>query len=66
MSPEGVLELWRQHDGMLVRAGACVADVRIEEALHKLTAPASGRLHILVRSNSVVEPGTVIGRIDAV
>ena len=62
--PEGLLEVWRRHDGTVVQAGACLADVRIEEALHEVVAPKGGRLRIFVRSNSVVEPGTVIGCID--
>ena len=62
--PEGVLEVWRRHDGTRVNIGSCLADVRIEDALHEITAPTAGRLHIMVRSNSVIEPGTIIGRID--
>ncbi|MEO6339666.1 MAG: biotin attachment protein [Caulobacteraceae bacterium] len=62
--PEGVLEVWRRHDGTRVEMGSCLADVRIEDALHEITAPADGRLYILVRSNSVIEPGMIIGRID--
>jgi len=62
--PEGVLEAWRRQDGALVAAGDDVAEVRIEDALHELTAPRAGRLRILVAPNSVVEPGVAIGRID--
>ena len=64
MAPEGVLEIWRRHDGTLVQAGTCVAEVRIEDALHEVMAPQGGRLCVFVRSNSVIEPGMIIGRID--
>jgi len=63
MLPEGILERWRVADGSLVAAGDVVAEVRIEDALHELTASAPGRLIKLARLNEVIEPGTVIGRI---
>jgi len=63
LAPEGVLEGWRSRDGGLVRDGASVARVRIEDAIHEILAPCSGRLSILLNRNAVVEPGTVIGQI---
>ena len=63
MLPEGILEHWRVADGSQVSEGDVVAEVRIEDALHELTAPAGGRLTKLAKLNEVVEPGTVIGRI---
>ena len=65
MLPEGILERWRVADGGLVIAGDVVAEVRIEDAVHELIAPASGRLTKLAGLNDVIEPGTVIGRIVA-
>ena len=61
--PEGMIEQWLQADGSFVEAGDPVATVRIEDALHRLAAPARGRLNIGLKINSVVEPGTGIGRI---
>ena len=64
MCPEGVLEAWRLPDGSMVSAGATLADVRIEDALHEVLAPADGRLSILAGRNAVIEPGIVIGLIQ--
>ena len=64
MLPEGCLERWRRRDGEAIEAGAAVADVRIEDALHTITSPASGRLSQLVEENAVVEPGSVIGAVQ--
>jgi pyruvate/2-oxoglutarate dehydrogenase complex dihydrolipoamide acyltransferase (E2) component len=64
LMPEGALERWRGTHGGLVAAGAAVAEVRIEDALHEIVAPGAGRLNIYVPVNSVVEPGTVIGTIE--
>jgi len=63
MLPEGILERWRVADGSDVAAGDVVAEIRIEDALHELTAPSAGRLVALTRVNDVIEPGSVIGRI---
>jgi pyruvate/2-oxoglutarate dehydrogenase complex dihydrolipoamide acyltransferase (E2) component len=63
MLPEGILERWRVPEGSFVEKGAVVAEVRIEDALHELTAPVRGRLVTLVKVNDVVEPGSVIGRV---
>jgi pyruvate/2-oxoglutarate dehydrogenase complex dihydrolipoamide acyltransferase (E2) component len=63
MLPEGILERWRVADGSVVAEGAVIAEVRIEDALHELIAPASGKLTKLSRINEIIEPGSVIGRI---
>lgn len=63
MLPEGILERWRVADGSIVGAGDVIAEIRIEDALHELTAPIPGRLVRLSEVNQVVEPGSVIGRI---
>ena len=59
--PEGILERWNFAEGRPVEAGDPVAVVRIESALHDILAPAQGRLHILCKANSVVDPGCVVG-----
>ncbi len=61
--PEGLLEKWLFNDGSSVSAGDPVATLRIEDALHDLLAPSTGRLSITVKANSMVEPGAVIGDI---
>ena len=62
--PEGVLEHWLVPDGATVRAGEPVASVRIEEALHEVMAPWPGRLIIAAAANTVIEPGTLLARLD--
>lgn len=64
MLPEGILEQWRVADGSTVSEGDVVAEVRIEDALHELTAPAGGQLTKVAQVNEIIEPGSVIGRIN--
>lgn len=63
MLPEGIIERWVVADGAIVTMGAPVAEVRIEESLHEILAPASGRLVTYASNNDVIEPGSVIGQI---
>jgi pyruvate/2-oxoglutarate dehydrogenase complex dihydrolipoamide acyltransferase (E2) component len=65
MLPEGVVERWRVEDGALVAIGAVLAEVRIEDAVHEIIAPAGGQLTILATVNSVIEPGSLLGRLGA-
>ena len=62
--PEGVIERWLASERAFVKRGEPLAMVRIEGALHELTAPADGWLAIERRANAVVEPGAVIARIE--
>lgn len=62
--PEGVLERWLVPDGATVRAGDPVATVRIEESLHDVMAPTPGRLAIVAAETEVIEPGTLLARLD--
>ena len=61
--PEGILEIWLVPDGSEVTTGHPLARVSIEGRQHTLVAQADGRLQMTMRVNSVVEPGSVIGRI---
>jgi pyruvate/2-oxoglutarate dehydrogenase complex dihydrolipoamide acyltransferase (E2) component len=63
MLPEGVVERWFQQDGEIVMAGDVVAEISLEGAIHKITAPAAGRLAIVTGVNSIIEPGAVLGRV---
>ncbi len=65
MAPEGVLTRWAAPDGTWVERGAHVADVLIEGARHEIMAPAAGRLRHDVKKLYVIEPGAVIGRVEA-
>lgn len=64
MAPEGLLERWLVSDGAAVKAGQAAVEVRIEDALHELMAPAAGRLVKLAAEGDVVEPGSILARID--
>jgi pyruvate/2-oxoglutarate dehydrogenase complex dihydrolipoamide acyltransferase (E2) component len=61
MLPEGVVERWLVVDGAIVAAGDPMAELRIEDALHEITAPASGRVSIVAAVNTIVEPGSLLG-----
>ena len=63
MLPEGTVERWFIADGSRVAAGDRIAEVRIEDALHEITAPAEGRLSIVAAANAVVEPGSLLARL---
>ncbi len=65
VAPEGILEKWRAEEGSAVQPGQVLAEVRIEDALHELTAPAAGRLSIFTAQGCVIDPGAVIGRLEA-
>jgi pyruvate/2-oxoglutarate dehydrogenase complex dihydrolipoamide acyltransferase (E2) component len=60
MLPEGIVERWFIADGATVAAGDLMAEIRIEDALHEITAPVSGRLTIIAAVNTVVEPGSLL------
>jgi hypothetical protein len=57
---EGVVQRWFIADGALAETGAKIAEVRVEDALHEITSPASGRLTIIAAVNDVVEPGFLL------
>src|SRR5580700_8028163 len=62
MSPEGIVERWFIADGAIVAAGDPMAEIRIEDALHEIMAPVSGRLTIVAAANTVVKPGSLLAR----
>lgn len=63
---EGVLFLWVYADGSLVEQGKLIAELTVEKAQLELTAPASGRLKILVQPDTVIRKGQVLGTIEPV
>jgi len=64
MLPEGVLERWFITNGSTISAGERIAEVRIEDALHEIIAPASGRATIVAAVNAVIEPGSTLATLD--
>lgn len=65
MLPEGIVERWLVSDGETVSRDQPLAAVRIEDALHEVCAPASGRLAVRMPINAIVEPGSVLGAVLA-
>jgi len=63
MAPEGIVERWFVADCAIVAKGDRVVEVRIEDALHEVSSPNSGRLSILATRNAVIEPGSVLGEV---
>ncbi|MFT3732188.1 MAG: lipoyl domain-containing protein [Hyphomicrobium sp.] len=61
--PEGTVVRWLVSDGARVAAGHSIAEVRIEDALHEITAPINGVVTIVARENSVIDPGSLIATI---
>ena len=64
MLPEGTVVRWLVADGANATAGKPIVEVRIEDALHEITAPANGRLTIAAAANNVVEPGSLLATLS--
>jgi pyruvate/2-oxoglutarate dehydrogenase complex dihydrolipoamide acyltransferase (E2) component len=64
MLPEGVVERWFIANGATIGAGERIAEVRIEDALHEIIAPAGGRATIVAAVNAVIEPGSTLATLD--
>lgn len=58
MLPEGIVERWFVADGAIVAVGDQMAEIRIEDALHEISAPM-----IVAAANTVVEPGSLLARL---
>ena len=63
MLPEGLLVRWLVADGAPVEAGVTLAELTIEGAVVAVAAPVSGRLSVMAAVKTVVEPGSIIGRL---
>jgi len=63
-TPEGIVANWFYVDGSKVSAGATIAEIMVEKATYEITAPQAGQLHIVVPKDGIVQPGTVIARVD--
>jgi len=64
MLPEGIVERWFIVTGATIKVGERIAEVRIEDALHEIIAPANGRATIVAAANAVVEPGSILATLD--
>ncbi len=61
---EAAISVWLYADGDRVEQGTVVAELMVEKTSHELTAPASGRLSILVPADEPVSKGQQIGKVD--
>jgi hypothetical protein len=64
MLPEGILERWFIDSGDAIEAGERIAEIRIEDALHEIVAPATGRATIVATANAVIEPGSILATLE--
>ncbi len=64
MLPEGIVERWFIASGAAIKVGERIAEVRIEDALHEIVAPAAGRATIVATVNAIIEPGSVLAMLD--
>src|ERR1700719_3232166 len=60
---EVIVQRWFLADVSIVAAGDPMAEIRIEDSLHEIMAPSSGRLTIVAAANTVVEPGSLLARL---
>jgi pyruvate/2-oxoglutarate dehydrogenase complex dihydrolipoamide acyltransferase (E2) component len=65
MLPEGILERWFITSGDTIKAGERIAEVRVEDALHEIVAPAAGRATIVATASAVIEPGSVLAILES-
>jgi 2-oxoglutarate dehydrogenase E2 component (dihydrolipoamide succinyltransferase) len=61
---EGILGRWLKKDGDAVRADEPLFELETDKATGEVPAPASGRLHILVREGETVAVGAVVAQIE--
>lgn len=58
---QGSLQRWAVSDGALVTAGQALAEIRIEDAVHDIVAPAAGQLFRSATPNDTLEPRLLLG-----
>jgi pyruvate/2-oxoglutarate dehydrogenase complex dihydrolipoamide acyltransferase (E2) component len=61
---EGVLATWFVSDGDQVSAGQLLGEVMVEKVSGEVTAPASGKVRLLVAEEQTARQGDVIARIE--
>ena len=60
---EGVLATWFVSDGDQVASGQLLGEVMVEKVSGEVTAPASGRVRLLVSEDQTVRQGEVIAEV---
>jgi pyruvate/2-oxoglutarate dehydrogenase complex dihydrolipoamide acyltransferase (E2) component len=61
---EGALTVWLVEDGDIVEQGDVLCELTVEKASLEVTAPAPGRIALLVQIETPVKRGAVIARIS--
>lgn len=61
---EGVLATWFVADGDQVASGQLLAEVMVEKVSGEVTAPAAGRVRLLVGEDQPVRQGEVIAKVS--
>lgn len=64
-NPEGIIANWFYADGATISKGSVVAELMVEKSTYEIEAPADGVLTRTIAKDGVVQPGSVIGTVDA-
>ena len=64
MLPEGIVERWLISDGDVAFVGQSVVEIRVEDALHEIIVPVTGRLKIETRPLTAIEPGSLLATLQ--
>ena len=62
---EGAVSVWLVEGGGRVSEGDVLCEVAVEKSAFEITAPAAGRITLLVAPETPVRGGTVIARISS-
>lgn len=60
---EGVLATWFVADGDQVASGQLIAEVMVDKVSAEVTAPAGGRIRLLVSEDQPVRQGEAIAKV---
>ncbi len=61
---EGALATWVVADGDHVAEGQLIAEVMVDKISGEVTAPAGGRIHLLVAEEQTARQGEAIARLE--
>jgi pyruvate/2-oxoglutarate dehydrogenase complex dihydrolipoamide acyltransferase (E2) component len=61
---EGALATWFVADGDHVAEGQLIAEVMVDKVSGEVTAPAAGRIHLLVAEEQTARQGEPIAHVD--
>jgi pyruvate/2-oxoglutarate dehydrogenase complex dihydrolipoamide acyltransferase (E2) component len=61
---EGALATWFVANGDHVAEGQLIAEVMVDKVSGEVTAPAAGRIHLLVAEEQTARQGDAIAQVD--